>query len=69
MIRLYWLLWWRVDGTSEYGQAIRWCYLLGQLGKDPKASKRMEKLDSRNFIKWRKLHNKNFSAYLEVSRV
>lgn len=62
-------LWFAADGTSDYGQAIRWAYLLGMLGKDPKATKLVNKLDNRNFVKWQKFHNKNYQAYLEVARV
>lgn len=44
---LYLKLWFSADGTPVYGQAIRWCYLLGLFGKDPKATRKMERLDKR----------------------
>lgn len=65
----YFKLYWGMDGTAECGQAIRWAYLMGLLGKDPQASKKCKKLDNRNFKKWRKKNGKDFSAYLDVARV
>lgn len=65
----YWQLWWIADGTPEYGQAIRWHYLLGGFGIDPKASKLLEKLDNRNYKKWAKDTELTFDDYLDVTRV
>ena len=68
---LYWRLWFGADGTAEYGQAIRWAYLWGLLGKDPKATKKVERLDRRNFKKWKKKKqdNNSFTEYLKVASV
>lgn len=65
----YLRLWWGADGTSEYGQAIRWAYLFGYFGKDPRASKVCDFYDQRNFKKWKKKNKKDFKAYLDVARV
>lgn len=66
---LYLKLWFSADGTPVYGQAIRWCYLLGLFGKDPKATRKMERLDKKNFKKWQKNTGKSFEDYLNVARV
>ncbi|MFJ3388832.1 hypothetical protein [Lysinibacillus sp. NPDC086135] len=66
---LFFKLLFLADGTSEYGQAIRWTYLLGHFGKDPKASKKMDKIDKINFKKWNKINKKDFDEYLKVTRV
>lgn len=52
------------DGTAEYGQAIRWLYLYGQLSE-----KRMNRIDMRNFKKWRKINGLEYRDYLDVARV
>lgn len=66
---LYIQMFFSVDGTAEYGQAIRWLYLFGHFGKDPKAEKKLDKLDYRNFKKWKKINGKEIKDYLEVARV
>lgn len=67
---LYWRLWFGADGTSEYGQAIRWAYLWGLFGKDPRATKMTMRLDRRNFKKWQDLNGgRSFETYLEKARV
>jgi hypothetical protein len=66
---LYLKLWFLANGTAEYAQTIRWCYLFGYFGKDPKATKKIERLDERNFIKWQKKTGKTYSDYLNVARV
>lgn len=67
---LYLRLYFGMDGTADYGKAIRWVYLWGLFGKDPKATKKLNKLDNRNFKKWSKLNdNKSFIEYLKVASV
>lgn len=52
------------DGSSEYGQAIRWAYLVGEISQN-----RMNKLDDKNFKKWQKSSGKSYVEYLDVARV
>lgn len=66
---LYLRMLFSVDGTAEYGQAIRWLYLLGHFGKEPNAERKLNRLDKRNFKKWQKVHDKGFTDYLSVVRV
>jgi hypothetical protein len=66
---LFLKMWFLADGTKEYGQTIRWLYLYGYLGKDPKATNKVEKLDDRNFKKWKKNSDGGIQDYLKVVRV
>jgi hypothetical protein len=63
------IVWLKADGTAEYGQAIRWCYLMGNFGRDPMASRITKRIDNRNFKKWQKINKKDYTAYLDVARV
>lgn len=45
-----------VDGSLEFRNLIRSYYHIGMFGNGPKAFKRFERLDAKNFLKWR---NKN----------
>ncbi|UUV46621.1 hypothetical protein [Bacillus phage vB_BanS-Thrax3] len=61
----YMQLWWRVNGSAEFGRAIRWLYLYGVLSNN-----RFEKLDAKNFKKWQKKNdNKDYDSYLDIARL
>jgi hypothetical protein len=66
---VYWTLKRQIDGTAEYGQAIRIAYLWGLLGKEETAEKRIKKLDDKNFKKWQETNKGDFKAYLKVVTV